>query len=285
RPKYLIAGSLALISFGILWDVVEYRDTLNLKIEAQSAESLKIKGDSLSSEQQKAIESWEKKTTKKTEEEVTAYSEKMQGDYWTVAKTKVKDHQFMQTWVAYRYWPWDLLPYMLLGMAFFKLRIFHGERSKLFYLIMMFTGYLLGLSVNYYETKLVVDANFDVLSMAEAGQTYGIGRLFTTLGHVGFFMLFITSGILGFLQRSLAAVGRMALSNYLMHSVIAAFVFYGFGFALFNKLERYELYYVVGGIWVFQLITSPIWFRYFRYGPAEWLWRSLTYKKRQAFKV
>jgi len=285
RPKYLIAGGLALICFGILWDVLDYRENLNLKIEAQTAETIKIQGDSLTSQQQKAIDSWEKKTTKKTKEEVAEYTAEMHGNYWTVAKTKVSDNQFMQTWITYRYWPWDLLPFMLLGMAFFKLRIFHGERSKLFYIIMMFTGYLIGLGVNYYETKLVIDANFDVLSMANAGQTYGIGRLFTTLGHVGFFMLFIKSGILGFLQKSLAAVGRMALTNYLMHSIIAAFVFYGFGFSLFNKLQRFELYYVVGGIWLFQLIASPIWFNYFRYGPAEWFWRSLTYKKRQPFKL
>ena len=77
----------------------------------------------------------------------------------------------------------------------------------------------------------------------------------------------------------------MALTNYLMHSIIAGFVFFGFGFGLYGQLERSELYYVVGGIWLFQLIASPIWLKYFRFGPAEWLWRSLTYKKKQPFKI
>jgi uncharacterized protein len=73
----------------------------------------------------------------------------------------------------------------------------------------------------------------------------------------------------------------MALSNYLAHSLICAFVFYGFGFGLYGQLERHQIYYVVFAIWVFQLITSPIWLKYFLFGPFEWLWRSLTYVKKQ----
>jgi uncharacterized protein len=98
-------------------------------------------------------------------------------------------------------------------------------------------------------------------------------------------MLFIKSGILGFLQRSLAAVGQLALTNYLMQSVITSIIFYGDGLALFGTLERYQLYYIVAGIWIFQLICSPIWLKYFQYGPAEWLWRSLTYQKVQDFRI
>jgi uncharacterized protein len=42
---------------------------------------------------------------------------------------------------------------------------------------------------------------------------------------------------------------------------------------------------VVGGIWLFQLIVSPIWLKFFNYGPLEWLWRSLTYKKLQPMRI
>jgi uncharacterized protein len=191
----------------------------------------------------------------------------------------------MQTWFPYRIWPWDILSFMLIGMAFFKLRIFHGERTRLFYLILMITGYLVGLSVNYMETRMVLDSNFDAVIMYKADQTYQIGRLFTTIGHVGLFMLFIKSGILRFLQKSLAAVGTMALTNYLTHSIVTSIIFYGDGFSMYGKLERYELYYIVAGIWVFQLIVSPIWLRHFIYGPAEWIWRSLTYQKIQPFRI
>lgn len=191
----------------------------------------------------------------------------------------------MQTWLPYRFWVWDILSFMLIGMAFFKLRIFHGERTNTFYLLMLLVGYAVGLSVNYYETRLLLDSNFDAIITSQADQTYQIGRLFTTIGHVGLFMLFIKSGILGFLQRALAAVGTMTLTNYLMHSIITSIIFYGFGFSMFGRLQRFELYYIVGGIWIFQLIVSPIWLKYFQYGPMEWLWRSLTYQKRQVFRI
>ena len=174
---------------------------------------------------------------------------------------------------------------MFIGMAFFKLRIFHGERSTRFYFLMAFIGYLIGITINYFETQLIVQSNYDVVTMSNANQTYQLGRIGVTMGHIGLFMLFIKSGMIAFLQRALAAVGRMALTNYLMHSIITSIIFYGFGFGLFGILERYELYYIVFGIWIFQLITSPIWLKYFQFGPFEWLWRSLTYGKKQPFKI
>jgi uncharacterized protein len=207
----------------------------------------------------------------------------MHQSYFTVLFDKVKGNQFMQTWLPYRLWVWDILSFMLIGMAFFKLRIFHGDRSNRFYLIMLLLGYIIGLPINYYETKMLLGDNFHALTILKADQTYQIGRFFTTMGHVGLLMLFIKSGSLRFLQKSLAAVGKLALTNYLMHSIVTSVIFYGDGFSLFGMLQRYELYYIVAGLWIFQLIYSPIYLKYFLYGPAEWIWRNLTYGKRQRF--
>jgi uncharacterized protein len=283
KKLLLVAGIL--ISIGILWDISDYHNKLHIQKEGTEIQVLKEKGNVLSKEQEKTLGEWEKVKTKHTQEEVNKEIEKMHQSYFKVMMAKVESNQFMQTWFPYRIWPWDILSFMLIGMAFFKLRIFHGERTRLFYLIMMITGYLVGLSVNYYETRLVIDSNFDAVVMSKADQTYQIGRLFTTMGHVGLFMLFIQSGILRFLQKSLAAVGKMTLSNYLTHSIVTSIIFYGDGFSMYGKLERFELYYIVAGIWIFQLIVSPIWLKHFLYGPAEWIWRSLTYQKMQAFRI
>lgn len=75
----------------------------------------------------------------------------------------------------------------------------------------------------------------------------------------------------------LAAVGRMALTNYLMHSVICAILFTGLGLGLVGQFDRFELYGIVIMIWLLQLVLSPIWLKHYRFGPAEWLWRALTY--------
>jgi uncharacterized protein len=112
--------------------------------------------------------------------------------------------------------------------------------------------------------------------------TYDLGRLAVATGHLGAMLLFCRSGLFGWLRRSLAAVGRMALTNYLSHSLVALVLFVGFG--LFGKLARHELYYIVFAIWAVQLVLSPIWLRQFRFGPVEWLWRALTYLKAPPFR-
>ena len=60
--------------------------------------------------------------------------------------------------------------------------------------------------------------------------------------------------------------------------------FYGIGFGYFGQLERYEIYVVVAVVWTIQIIWSHLWLRYFLFGPIEWVWRSLTYWKKQPMR-
>ena len=53
---------------------------------------------------------------------------------------------------------------------------------------------------------------------------------------------------------------------------------------MFGKLQFYQLFYVVAGVWAVNLIASPVWLKYFRFGPVEWVWRSLTYWKMQPMR-
>ncbi len=85
--------------------------------------------------------------------------------------------------------------------------------------------------------------------------------------------------------RTLAYVGQTAFSNYLLTSLICTTIFEGYGLGWFGKLQRYQLYGVVLGVWAVILIVSPIWLQYFRFGPLEWLWRSLTYWRKQPFRI
>jgi uncharacterized protein len=103
------------------------------------------------------------------------------------------------------------------------------------------------------------------------------GSLVVALGHVGLLMLIVQSGAIDWLTSRLAAVGRMVLSNYLFDSIACTTLFYRYGFGLFGHVTRTGLAATVVTFWIIQLSVSPIWLKYFRYGPAEWLWRSLTY--------
>ena len=75
----------------------------------------------------------------------------------------------------------------------------------------------------------------------------------------------------------MSAAGRAAFTNYLGTSVVMMLVFEGWAGGLFGELTRPGLYVVVAAAWVLMLAWSKPWLARFRYGPLEWLWRSLTY--------
>lgn len=203
----------------------------------------------------------------------------MQGGYWSAASVQWKKSYWMESEFHYRYSYFDTLSMMLIGMALFKWQVLQGKLRSGHYALMVLAGYGIGIPVNWIETKTYIDAGFSLTDYYNVQVTYDLGRLMMVVGHVGVIMLFCKSGALTRWRSSLAAVGRMALSNYLMHTLITTFVFVGL--AQFGKWERYQLYFLVIGIWIFQLVVSPLWLRRFYFGPVEWLWRSLTYWKSQ----
>jgi uncharacterized protein len=77
--------------------------------------------------------------------------------------------------------------------------------------------------------------------------------------------------------RPLVAPGRMALTNYLLQSVICTTIFYGYGLGWYNRIGPLAGVGLCLAIFMAQAVFSAWWLLQFRYGPAEWLWRSLTY--------
>jgi uncharacterized protein len=174
---------------------------------------------------------------------------------------------------------------MLLGMGLMKLGVFSAARSLGFYWALMLLGYAAGIAINGYTAYRTIQSNFEPINMWWSFATYDAGRLTMALGHISLIILVFEAGALRGLTDRLAAVGQMALTNYLMQTLICTTLFYGYGLGLYGALERYQLYFVVLGVWLLQLVVSPIWLRYFRFGPMEWLWRSLTYSTRQPMRI
>jgi uncharacterized protein len=83
----------------------------------------------------------------------------------------------------------------------------------------------------------------------------------------------------------LAPVGRMALTNYLLQTVICVLVFYGYGFGQFGKVRALTATLIALAIFLLQILISTFWLKYFSYGPMEWIWRQLTYRKRLAIRL
>lgn len=187
------------------------------------------------------------------------------------------------------YMLWDSLLMMLLGMAWMKLGILSGARSSTFYARMLAISLPLGLAINGAEVWWRISSGYAPETLfTYFYPSYQLGRLAMAAAWLsGFFLLMGQAGQVPVLTRfryRLRAVGRMALTNYLMHSLIALLLFTGVGLGLVGKLTRSELYLVVLGIWAFQLWLSPRWLAAHRFGPLEWLWRAATYGRLPAWK-
>jgi uncharacterized protein len=78
----------------------------------------------------------------------------------------------------------------------------------------------------------------------------------------------------------LAPVGRMALTNYLLQTVICVLLFYGYGLGWFGSIRALQATLLAISIFAFQIVISSLWLKYFRFGPMEWIWRQLTYGRR-----
>ncbi len=185
----------------------------------------------------------------------------------------------------YNFGLFDVAGMMLLGMGLLKLGLFTAARPPRFYAALVLAGYGLGVPLNWWIAARDAASGFDPMVMYVDYSGYDIGRLLVALGHIGVVMLVCRSGWLASLTSRLAAVGQMALTNYLMHTLICVALFEGYGLGLFGRLHRHQLMYVVVPIWIAQLALSPVWLRRFRFGPMEWLWRSLTYWQRQPMRL
>lgn len=181
---------------------------------------------------------------------------------------------------------WRVGGLMLLGMALMKLGILSGERSRRFYWRLLLIGYGLGLPLAAYSGWDLYRHDFDGAYMFRIGMIPNyFGSILVAFGHIAAVMLAVKSGAIPRLMARFAAVGRMALTNYLMHSLILTTVFYGYGLGLYGSIPRLWQMLFVAGVIGLQLWYSPLWLARFRFGPLEWLWRSLTYWRRQPLRA
>jgi uncharacterized protein len=181
----------------------------------------------------------------------------------------------------YRGYIWDILVFFFIGMALYKNGYLVGKKSNNLYAIIAVVGIGVGLWMNYVNKHMAYTLRFDSLQMRKqlVFQSYELRRVFQTVGYLSLLVLAYKAVPFRRIMHVFAPVGQMAFTNYLSQSIITSILFYGFG--LFATLQRYEAYYIVGAIWLFQVVTSNLWLRYYKFGPFEWVWRSLTYMKKQ----
>ncbi|NNF51482.1 MAG: DUF418 domain-containing protein [Gammaproteobacteria bacterium] len=181
---------------------------------------------------------------------------------------------------------WRAMGLMLLGMAAMKSGVFSAQRTPSYYRRWVLVGLGIGLPIVGFGAWQLSAHNFDFIARFKADFIYNYcASILVSMAYVGIIMRACQADIAAGLRSRLAAVGRTALSNYLLQSLIGVTIFYGYGFGLFSQVSRFGLWSVILSIWAAQLIWSQAWLARFRFGPVEWLWRSLTYWQRQPLKA
>ncbi len=242
-------------------------------------------GDTASDRDKELAEGWEgiRKAFHPTPAEVDeTIAENREASYWGLVVKSAPQAFGVQTFIFGSSLLWTVTGRMLIGMALMKTGVFSATRSFRFYGSLALAGYGLGWPVVAFAAHRLIRTQFDVVQLfGGCFQINLFGSILVALGHVAVVMTVYKAGWVSWLTGRLAAVGRMALTNYLTQSLLCTTFFNGYGLGYYGAFDRVQLYGIVAAVWALQLWYSPIWLRYFRFGPVEWLWRSLTYGKFQ----
>lgn len=198
---------------------------------------------------------------------------------------RIQTALWFQTFLFFFSVGWKLTGLMLIGIGLYKSGVLNAEKSNKFYIKLTLFGLIFGYLLVGFGLYKNLTHHFSLeYSFFIGSQFNSWGSLFVALGYIGVVMLLIKSFKKGWLAKSLQAVGQTALSNYIIQTILGTLIFYGHGLGLFGQVERWQQILIVIGVWTLQLIISPLWIKYFKFGPFEWLWRSLTYWKIQPIK-
>lgn len=294
NPRYLILGvplvAMADFTTGTLY--VQY--ARNLRLGYVDATAAQTEGKTLTEEQTEALADWREfeKNFFPNPEDAKENTRTMKSDYVTVGN-HLRPMALMVETIFVPMFLFDSVALMLLGLALYRWEFLTGALENRWYWIVLLIGYGIGLPLVIYREyhsflhmpnreamlQRIIDVPIEWTSLI-----YPFQRILLVLAHSSAVILLYKANFFQGLFRRLEAVGQMAFTNYIMHSVICTLFFFGYGLNYYAELEFYQLYFVVLGIWIFQLILSPIWLRYFNYGPLEWIWRSLTYWRIQPFR-
>ena len=263
------AGLFTLLSF-----MPGYAETVQARLDA---------GQAITVVEQELLEGWREAETSfsPTGDVLEQEALKFEGSYPEAFAANAMELGGIYTFGLPFFLIWDAIACMLLGMALYRSGFLTGQRSQRCYLVTAAVGFGAGLAVNGFELAMKIGSGYALQWSVGPVFTYDLGRVAMGLGFVSLIMLANARGYFARLRRALAAVGRMALTNYILQSVFGFVLFREFGFGLWNELDRHELYYIVLGEWAVMIAFSVWWLGRYRFGPLEWLWRSLTYGRRQ----
>lgn len=294
KARYLVLGIPLVAMVEFVLQTSYYQDMRQKRFAYVEATKAVEQGLQPDSSQRQALAEWREleKTFIPNDQDIVENTNIMKSSYSTIAaKIRNMSWQLQTTYLIYGLW--DPLALMLLGMALFKWGFLTDQWTRRKYLWTAIIGYGLGLplviydfyySYQYYPNLAASFRQMEQHSIVWMNLIYPVQRILLVMAHAAVIMLVIRSVTFNRLLNSLASAGQMALTNYVMQSVICTLLFFGYGLNLYATMKYHQIFFVVAGIWILQLIASKLWLKYFLFGPLEWLWRSLTYWKVQPMR-
>jgi uncharacterized protein len=288
KPKTLILTGVAVLLFNSFHFLgSRYLDALHKKEAAEKALAVRNNHGSLNHDQSAAISEWQAAQEEYRPGEERLYSDiaKMHAGYWSSTKY-LSSYAFVNETAFFYLVFGDVLGMMLIGMALYRNGFLTGELSAHSYLLCAVTGLGVAWSAAFASGWHAWKSGFDQIETLRAMMlSFDLSRLGGAIGSAAVILFMIKRRIFPWILDRIANVGQMALSNYLLTSICMRLVFVWTPLHWYGYLEYYQLYYVVGAMWLINLVWSSLWLRFFRFGPVEWLWRSLTYLRLQPMKV
>lgn len=219
---------------------------------------------------------------------VIAYFEVLKsGSLWEVFRTNAVEGQFMKLDFQFGVFSRGYLTFgfFLLGMLAGRLQLFQQfmEHKKLVRRVLIWSALLfvlsLGLAILLFS-RLGEDVTFNSWTAMLGLTAFDLNNIAMTFLLLGLFMVCYRRLRLRLFLDRFASYGRMALTNYVLQSLIGTFIFYGWGLGYLGELRNSYTFMLALLIIAFQVAYSNWWLRHFNYGPLEWVWRSLTYFKK-----
>jgi len=255
-----------------------YVTNWQLASQATDARARQQAGAPLTSVEQQAVTSWERRETRwrPNPESVRRDTEARLGGYWSNLQWQVEWANELNAPAGFFYWMLDSLALMFVGAALVKWGVIQGHRSQKFYALLAVGGYAIGIPLNIAEAWPVWTSQFTA-PLVFSPMTHQVSRTAVTLGHLGLILLVFNTDVGRRLQHPFAAVGRVALSTYIAQTLICQWLLFpGFGLALFGRYGLAQLWLIVLGISVVLVVAGNLYIRRFSMGPLEWLLRRLA---------
>lgn len=284
-----IVGALFILA-AIAPGVQRYVERSEMQANVAAAEAKLKAGKTPTADEKKAQEDWKKKIdgykpiaqNKEKQKDAAEERKARLGDlpgYWTFLAGMWAEYN-VGAFMYYGFF--EIFGTMLLGMALYEWGVLQGRSGVGVYVAMVVAGYGFGMTARYFAIS-------EVLRFAPQPKvgwlTWDLARIALVMGHIGLVNLALRTGVGQRLLSVFQAPGRMPLTVYFTASILCMWILFpGLGFGLFGRFGSAGLAGVALAIIAGQVVLANAWMAAFESGPADWLWKSLVYWKRQPFR-